>query len=148
MWDLQNGIEITRVWPPGEGDWIDVLPSPYDADPVVVALMVIEGSSGALRLMEDGEWVATVTSPSGTTRMVQVIEPHLPTWLEHESIAEKYGFRMLEPEHIGRVSELPKHLLLSHIRFPMLLLADALYAAPLNLRTYFRSLTRSSSNGN
>lgn len=79
---------------------------------------------------------------------IQVFDPKLSDWNEHARIIEGYGFTMIKPVAVCRVSEIADWILHDPDRVPMLLLRDAPWRPHLNLKRHMWRLTKVEHDGN
>jgi hypothetical protein len=125
----------TAIVPPLHREWWEVLPSVYKQNPIVVVVMAPTSWTTSIRQTRDEKHhFGVLMSPGGTLRGLQVIKEELATYMEHKEIFDEYKIEMADPAYIGRLGEIPQHLLDEVDRAPLAFCRDAMWKNYLDLK--------------
>lgn len=125
----------TLVVPPRPGNWTEVLPEPFDTDPEVVVVLVPGEALSAVHETADGVRLGVLKTKTAL-RGLQVLEPKMGAWPEHQQVFAEHNIEMMAPSYIGPLSECPQNLLLSTTRYPLVFEKAFMSRQYLNLRAY------------
>jgi len=104
--------------PPGPSrKWTELLPEPWDQDPEVVVVMIPVEAKVQLRELPDTEFLAFEYKDE--LYGLQIVQPAMKTYTEHNIAFRSIGGRMAHPAHFGKLSTLPQRMLCSDDFKPM-----------------------------
>jgi hypothetical protein len=133
-------LDFIRV-PGGLKTWCDVLPEPFTENPYVVLILAPQDAEIA-RKKVDGATLGLLKMPgSGGLRGLQVLDPQLKKWPQHEEVFRDFGVRMFDPVYIGRMADIPSKWLTTDL-YPMLFYRDAMSTPFVPLRRMVWEVTR------
>lgn len=118
--------------------WIDLLPSPFNKDPMVVLVLAPNGAKvQVLEVLSSKDIITVLELENGERMGLQVIVPVLKLWEEHAVVFSKYDIRMAPFVYSGRLSNVPQSTLLHQGMCPLVFCSKAMDVAFLNLKSFF-----------
>lgn len=128
------------AWVPGgKRDWTEILPEPWSGDPYVAVVMA-PGNAGVFTKDIDGARLGMLRLGNGSVRGLQVLNPSLKKWPQHDEVFREFGVRMADPDYIGPMSGIPSRLLMRD-QYPLVFLRDQFSTPFLPLRQAIRGAT-------
>ena len=126
--------------------WWKLLPQPYDKNPNVVLSVVPTSAVSRVRKLGKYE-LGIMECTNGKVFGLQVLDRSLHLYGQHQDVFDEAGIEMVQPQHIGLVSEIKQDLLVKDL-VPLVFLRDSMWHPYLNLRHYFYRVTKREDNVN
>lgn len=119
--------------------WLELLPKIYRSNPKVALLLAPE--SAAVRTMEFGKTVVDVLEWDNGRYGLQVVQPKLSTYEQHEGVFRKLHIPMADPLYIGPIEDIPQKLLITD-EIPLVLIHDTMWRPYFMLRAHVNGVTK------
>jgi len=125
-----------RVVPPMVRRWFEVLPSPYNIEkPVVALLLPMDWDCQGADLKRDKRSIMVATSKNEEKALgLQVFDPNLMKYEEHLEVFDRCGVKTPTAAYIGAVSLLPQRLLMDEDVTVLLFSRDEFWRRPIDLK--------------
>lgn len=133
----------TSVQPPSvqgfSHGWENMLPAPWDSDPMVVLFMVPVNVKFRVRQnAKTGAKINLIKVGNQELALQVTNDPNVKSYIDTERFVTSHGGKMVQPSHIGKLSEINQKFFQTLDFEPLIFWADDMTEPFLHLRGYMR----------